>query len=80
MRYVPNDTIPPAPQPKVLQQIFYTGSFSGLTSFPDASEYFNIKRDSRVAVLSFTYRFGKSYKVSSHNSSATEEEERIHNN
>ena len=52
------------------RDLFYTGSFSGLTSFPDASEYFKIKRDSRVVALSFNYRFGKSYKVTSHQGSA----------
>jgi iron complex outermembrane receptor protein len=58
------------------RDILYTGSFSGLTSFPNASEYFKIQRDSRVIALSFTYRFGKSYKVAIHNGGATEEEER----
>jgi iron complex outermembrane receptor protein len=61
------------------RDIFYTGSFSGLTSFPDASEYFKIKRDSRVVALSFNYRFGKSYKVTKHQGGATEEEERVQN-
>jgi hypothetical protein len=51
----------------------------GLTSFPDATEYFKIKRDSRVVGLSFTYRFGKSYKVVRHQNGATEEEERVQN-
>ncbi|HXB34860.1 MAG TPA: outer membrane beta-barrel family protein [Puia sp.] len=59
------------------RDMFYTGSFSGLTSFPDASEYFKIKRDSRVVALSFTYRFGKSYKLTNHQGGATEEQERV---
>jgi iron complex outermembrane recepter protein len=61
------------------RDMFYTGSFSGLTSFPDASEYFKIKRDSRVVALSFNYRFGKSFKVTKHQGGATEEEERVQN-
>jgi hypothetical protein len=59
--------------------MFYTGSFSGLTSFPDASEYFKIKRDSRVIALSFNYRFGKNYKLTTHQGGATEEQERVQN-
>ena len=59
------------------RDIFYTGAMEGLTSFPDATEYFKIKRDTRVVALSFTYRFGKSYKVVSHVTGATEEEERV---
>ena len=59
------------------RDIFYTDAMSGLTSFPDASEYYKIKRDTRVVGLSFTYRFGKSYKVVRHQNGATEEEERV---
>ena len=61
------------------RDIFYTGTMSGLTSFPDASEYFLIRRDSRVVTLSFTYRFGHSYKVKQHEEGATEEKERVQN-
>ena len=61
------------------RDIFYTNAMEGLTSFPDATEYFKIKRDSRVIALSFTYRFGKSYKVVHHQNGATEEEERVQN-
>jgi iron complex outermembrane receptor protein len=61
------------------RDLFYTNAMEGLTSFPDASEYFKIKRDSRVVALSFTYRLGKSYKVATHRNGATEEEERVRN-
>jgi iron complex outermembrane receptor protein len=61
------------------RDMFYTDAMEGLTSFPDATEYFKIKRDSRVVGLSFTYRFGKSYKVVRHQNGATEEEERVQN-
>lgn len=59
------------------RDILYTGFMSGLTSFPDASEYFIIKRDTRVVALSFTYRFGGSFKVTRHENGATEEQGRV---
>jgi iron complex outermembrane receptor protein len=59
------------------RDILYTGFMSGLTSFPDASEYFIIKRDSRVVALSLTYRFGGTFKVTRHENGATEEQERV---
>jgi hypothetical protein len=61
------------------RDIFYTNAMEGLTSFPDASEYFKIKRDSRVLTLAFTYRFGRSYKVTRHSEGASEEKERVQN-
>jgi len=70
----------PTPLPSLsYRDIFYTGAMEGLTSFPDASEYFKIKRDSRVLTLAFTYRFGRSYKVTRHTVGATEEKERVQN-
>jgi iron complex outermembrane recepter protein len=59
------------------RDILYTGAMEGLTSFPDASEYFKIKRDSRVVAVGFTYRFGGTYKVVRHEGGAGEEEERV---
>lgn len=61
------------------RDILYTVAMEGLTSFPDATEYFKLKRDSRVLSLSFTYRFGKSYKTTRHQDGATEEKERVQN-
>ncbi|HVW61101.1 MAG TPA: TonB dependent receptor [Puia sp.] len=61
------------------RDIFYTGAMEGLTSFPDATEYFKIKRDSRVVALAFTYRFGRTYKVSRHQDGAGEEKDRVPN-
>ena len=61
------------------RDIFYTNAMEGLTSFPNATEYFKLKRDSRVIALSFTYRFGKSFKAVHHQNGATEEEERVQN-
>jgi len=45
------------------RDIFYTNAMEGMTQFPGATEYFILRRDSRVITLSFTYRFGKSYKA-----------------
>jgi len=45
-----------------LRDIFYTQAMEGFTEFKQATEYFKLKRDSRVCTISFTYRFGKSYK------------------
>jgi iron complex outermembrane receptor protein len=61
------------------RDIFYTNAMEGLTSFPDATEYFKIKRDTRVLTLAFVYRFGKSYKVSRHVEGASEEKGRVGN-
>ncbi|HVU96035.1 MAG TPA: outer membrane beta-barrel family protein [Puia sp.] len=61
------------------RDIFYTNAMEGLTSFPDASEYFKIKRDSRVLTVAFTFRFGKSQKATSHADGASEEKERVQN-
>jgi outer membrane receptor protein involved in Fe transport len=61
------------------RDILYTWAMQGFTSFPDATEYFKLKRDSRVLTLSFTYRFGKSYKVNKHQDGASEEKERVQN-
>lgn len=61
------------------RDIFYTNAMEGLTSFPDATEYFKIKRDSRVFTIGLTYRFGQSFKVNRHEDGATEEKERVKN-
>ena len=61
------------------RDILYTGAMEGLTSFPDATEYFKIKRDSRVIAVSFSFRFGKTYKVTQHEEGASEERERVQN-
>jgi iron complex outermembrane receptor protein len=58
------------------RDMFYTAAMEGLTSFPDATEYFSIKRDSRVVAVSFTYRFGKTFKTVKRQE-AVEEEERV---
>ena len=61
-----------------VRDIFYTQAMQGLTSFKEAQEYFKLTRDSRVATLSFTYRFGKSVKAATRRSGgATDEIHRV---
>jgi hypothetical protein len=63
-----------------LRDILYTNAMEGFTSFPNATEYFKITRDTRVFTLSFTYRFGKIYKTGKRtDGSAAEEMERVGN-
>lgn len=60
------------------RDLFYTNAMEGFTSFPNATEYFIIHRDSRVCTISLTYRFGKVYKIKKRtDGSATEEMERV---
>lgn len=60
------------------RDIFHTNAMEGFTSFPNATEYFIIHRDTRVYTVSFTYRFGKTYKTTKRtDGSATEEMERV---
>jgi iron complex outermembrane receptor protein len=60
------------------RDIFHTNAMEGFTSFPNATEYFIIHRDTRVYTISFTYRFGKTYKSTRRTEgSATEEMERV---
>jgi len=63
-----------------VRDIFYTNAMEGLTQFPNATEYFKEKRDTRVYTLSFSYRFGKSYKtVKRGENSASDEADRVGN-
>ncbi|MGC4103541.1 outer membrane beta-barrel protein [Ferruginibacter sp.] len=63
-----------------LRDIFYTNAMEGLTQFPKATEYFILRRDSRVINLTFNYRFGKAYKTTKRSGgSAGEEIERAGN-
>jgi hypothetical protein len=62
------------------RDIFYTQWMKGNTQFTNATEYFKLTRDSRVATVSFSYRFGKSFKtVKRGQGSAREEIERVGN-
>lgn len=59
-----------------VRDILYTQKMEGFTNFSQATEYFIIKRDTRAASISFTYRFGKQYKTSSRNTGGAEDEMR----
>jgi hypothetical protein len=45
------------------RDLFYTQWMKGFTSFYSATETFKLTRDTRVVTLSFTYRFGKTFKA-----------------
>ncbi|HVX50518.1 MAG TPA: outer membrane beta-barrel protein [Chitinophagaceae bacterium] len=60
-----------------IRDILHTNVMEGLTTFQSATEYFIEHRDSRIAVLSFSWRFGKTLKQVKHSAGgATEEMER----
>jgi iron complex outermembrane receptor protein len=62
-----------------VRDIFYTQWMKGFTYFQQATEWFKLTRDTRVATLSFSYRFGKAFKATRRNSGAREEMERVGN-
>ncbi|MDQ3277458.1 MAG: TonB-dependent receptor [Bacteroidota bacterium] len=57
-----------------VRDIFYTQWMKGNTFFPQATEYFKITRDSRVVHVSFSYRFGKTFKAGKRSDGAASEE------
>ncbi|MFD0750539.1 outer membrane beta-barrel protein [Mucilaginibacter calamicampi] len=62
------------------RDVLYSNIMHGLTQFPNAEEYFKMKRDTRVVTLSFTYRFGKAYKTNRRSEgSAGDEAQRVGN-
>ena len=46
----------------VFRDIFYSQDMEGLSHFENSDEYFRLQWDSRVATISFVYRFGKAMK------------------
>ncbi|MBS1512078.1 MAG: TonB-dependent receptor [Bacteroidetes bacterium] len=63
-----------------VRDIFFTNAMEGLTQFTSATEYFILHRDTRVVAVSFTYRFGKSFKTIKRSSGgAGDEMERVGN-
>lgn len=61
-----------------VRDLFHKNGMEGLSDFENSNEYFWLKRDSRVATLTFTYRFGKPFKAIRRNGgSAADEINRI---
>ncbi|MEO8173294.1 MAG: outer membrane beta-barrel protein [Sediminibacterium sp.] len=61
-----------------VRDIFFTQAMEGNTDFPNADEYFILRRDSRVFNIALTYRFGKTMKAARRNSgSAGDEIQRV---
>jgi iron complex outermembrane receptor protein len=64
-----------------VRDIFYTQWMKGFTVFEHATEYFKLTRDTRVANIAFTWRFGKTYKDNRRpNVGVTEESKRMGSN
>ena len=62
------------------RDIFYTKWMKGNNQFTNATEYFKLTRDTRMANVSFSYRFGKSFKtVRRQQGSAKDEIDRVGN-
>lgn len=63
-----------------IRDILYTQNYSGYSNFQNSDEPFEVKWDSRVARISFTWRFGKAMKAIRRSAGgATEEAERAGN-
>lgn len=61
-----------------VRDLFYTQNYSGYSNFENSDEPFEVKWDSRVARIAFTWRFGKAMKAIKRSSgSAAEETERV---
>lgn len=58
------------------RDILYTQKMEGFTNFRQATEYFIIKRDTRSASISFTYRFGKQIRTQQRSGGGAEDEMR----
>ena len=56
------------------RDLFYTQWMRGLTQFRLSNEQFNLTRDTRMLVLSFSYRFGKLLKAARHSLGAAHDE------
>ncbi|HYC27713.1 MAG TPA: outer membrane beta-barrel family protein, partial [Chitinophagaceae bacterium] len=57
------------------RDVFFTQTTAGWTHFESVLEYFKLWRDTRVATIGFTWRFGKAMKgTARRNSSAADEE------
>jgi iron complex outermembrane recepter protein len=55
-----------------VRDVFYTQAMQGWTYFESVVEYFKLMRDTRVATIAFTYRFGKAMKQPKRSAGAEE--------
>jgi outer membrane receptor protein involved in Fe transport len=60
-----------------VRDLLHTQTMSGNTTFQHATEYFMIRRDSRVFTIAFTYRFGQTLKPLRRNNGAEDEIQRV---
>lgn len=61
-----------------IRDIFHTQNYSGYSQFENADEPFKLKWDSRVARITFSWRFGKTMKaIKRSGGGATEETDRV---
>ncbi|MBS1531565.1 MAG: TonB-dependent receptor [Bacteroidetes bacterium] len=56
------------------RDVFHTNWMEGLTQFPNATEYFKERYDTRVFSIAFRYRFGQAYKAERHTSTGASDE------
>lgn len=56
------------------RDVLYTQWMKGTTYFQLSDEYFKLTRDTRVALLSFSWRFGKAYKTARRSEGAADAE------
>ena len=57
-----------------VRDIFHTQVMEGNTTFQYATEYFILRRDTRVLNLSFSYRFGKPLKTAKRSGDSVDDE------
>jgi hypothetical protein len=61
-----------------IRDIFYTQNYSGYSKFQNSDEPFEVKWDSRVARITFSWRFGKAMKaIKRSGGGATDETDRV---
>jgi hypothetical protein len=56
------------------RDVFYTQTMAGWTHFESVLEYFKLLRDTRVATIGFTWRFGKAMKATARRNGGADDE------
>jgi hypothetical protein len=60
-----------------VRDVFHSWWMKGFTTFEKSTEYFKITRDTRVATIAFSYRFGRQAKARRNTGGAEEEMNRV---